>query len=598
MKLKILFPIGGKNESGQENKKLILEILFEIFIELYIEFEKISDVQKSQMFEAIINELFISRTSSIKNDGSGMTRTVSFSMSSNQEEVKKKVEPIFKVHTICYYIDEFSIKEKNNNLKDLKNYIITSYLKRSDPNENIFSVTILFLIKLTIYINKLEEIDKDSSLLYFLLQVSEFLCKDSKNLQQKYSSYNPLIAKNIYQTDLYEDFLNYILKDFIPTKTYNKDDLILKINKNSEIARIYNPIAFRREEKSREFKIQNQVKLVSSNRKKSMYTNAPNFDKTESFSSRCSEKEDCKSLNKFSPIQQIKKLTLNSTKALTIVDSVKSRINSLTSSNKKEMYKNVKYKIKPKFLKFFVRSYFSLYFLKLLNYDEDFINIRKIYNYIYHNEIIDLDDYNLNYPSKLKNRLGNNYTKHFLKKDFNFTSNDSFKYSHKCIQQRNFYPKTKNLFPDKKILEEYDYAHRDMILTKDDPNFNTRSCELITYQGTIFGYIYIFKNCIVFKSDLENDKRKTEETLDYACCSMEFDFLEEKKTKIIEFKEVKEVVSHKFIYSWISSEILMKNGKSYLFNFFTEDNNNYVLELFKNNNIFVVKKCERIFRQK
>ena len=595
MKLKILFPIGGKNDLGQENKKLILEILFEIFIELYIEFVKISDLQKSQMFEAIINELFISRSSSIKNETSGMTRTVSFSMNSNKEKVKKKKEPIFKVHTICYYIDEFSIKEKNDNLKNLKNYILTNYLKSNDPNENIFSVTILFLIKLTIYINKLEEFDKDSSLLYFLLQVSEFLCKDSKILQQKYSSYNPLISKNIYQTDLYEDFLNYILKDYISTKTYNKEELLLKINKNKGIAKIYNPIAFKKEGRAREFTIQNQVKLISFNRKKSMYTNSSNFDKTDSFSSKNSEKEDCISLNKLTPKPTTKKLTINSTKALTLLDSVKSRINSLTSSNKKEFYKNVKYKIKPKFMKFFLRSYFSLYFLKLLNYDEDFINIRKIYNYIYHNEIIDLDDYNLNYPSKLKNRLGNNYTKHFLKKDFNFTSDESFQYSHKCIHERNFFPKTKNLFPNKKILEEYDYAHRDIILTKDDPNFLTKSCELITYQGTVFGYIYIFQNCVIFKSDLENDKRKTEETLEYACCSMEFDFLEEKKIKIIEFKEVKEVVCHKFIYSWISSEILMKNGKSYFFNFFTEENNNYVLDLFKNNNIFVIKNVKEYF---
>jgi hypothetical protein len=377
-------------------------------------------------------------------------------------------------------------------------------------------VTILFLIKLTIYIKKLEEIDKDSNLLYFLLQVSEFLCKDSKILQQKYSSYNPLISKNIYQTDLYEDFLNYILKDYISSKIYNKEELLLKINKNKGITKIYNPIAFKKGARSREFTIQNQVKLFSSNRKKSMYTNSPGFDKTESFSSKNSEKEDCISLNKLTPKQKTKKLTINSSKAFSLLDSVKSRINSLTSSNKKELYKNVKYKIKPKFLKFFVRSYFSLYFLKLLNYDEDFINIRKIYNYIYHNEIIDIDDYNLNYPSKLKNRLGNNYTKHFLKKDFNFTSNESFKYSHQCIHKRNFFPKTKNLFPDKKILEEYDYAHKNIVLTKDDTNFSTKSCELITYQGTVFGYIYIFKNCIIFKCELENDKRKTEETLDYA----------------------------------------------------------------------------------
>ena len=51
---------------------------------------------------------------------------------------------------------------------------------------------------------------------------------------------------------------------------------------------------------------------------------------------------------------------------------------------------------------------------------------------------------------------------------------------------------------------------------------------------------------------------------------MEFDFLNKKKTRIIELTEIKEVINRKFIYAWISLEIFMKNGYSYLFNFFNE----------------------------
>ena len=221
-----------------------------------------------------------------------------------------------------------------------------------------------------------------------------------------------------------------------------------------------------------------------------------------------------------------------------------------------------------------------------------------MYNDFYQNEIKKINGYILDYPTKLKTRLGNNYVKHFLKKDFYFLSSNFFQYTHKCIYKMNFIPKIKNLFPSKQILEEYDYAHKDIIFNKEDKKFKTKSCELITIQGAVFGDIYIFKNCIIFKSDLENDKRKIKDSLDCACCCMEFDFLEEKKTKIIVFQEIKEVISRKFVYSWISLEIFVKNGKSYLFNFFNEDANTYILDLLKCNNVSIIKNVEEYFDKK
>ena len=602
--LKILFPIDDDKAEQKKscNKKLILEILFEIFIELYMEFKKKSDQQKSQMFEALINGLLISNTSVIQNNKGNLTRTSSDSSDSYEEDMKKRKEPIYKEHTICFLIDEFSIKPIDAKLNNFKNNILTKYLKNSDPNENVFSVTILFLIKLTIYINKLEEIDKDSNLLDFLIRVSEILCKDAKKLQQKYPTFNPLISRNTNYSDLYEDFLNFILKDYILNKTYNKEDLLLKVNKNNKLGQNFTCVEYNREGKARLFSIKSHLHLISPERKKSHFTSSSYIGDTGSFSGKGSEKEDCYSVHKTEAFRgNLKKYSMNSnsTKDLgSSFDNDKFRKSAGNFSKKSEKNKGINYKILPKFLNYFVRNHFSLYFLKLLTYDEDFINIKKIYNYIYQKEIYDIDDYNLNYPSKLKNRLGYNYAKHFLKKDFNFTSSEYFKYSHKCIKDKNFVPKTKILFPPKIILEEYDYVHKDIIIKKEDKKFLTRSCELITYEGAVFGYIYIFQNCILFKSDLDDDKREKTDTIDYACCSMEFDFLKEKKTKIIEFTEIREVFPRKFLYAWMSFEVFMKSGKSYLFNFFNEDTNNYVLDLLKNNNVYVIKNAKEYFDKK
>ena len=213
----------------------------------------------------------------------------------------------------------------------------------------------------------------------------------------------------------------------------------------------------------------------------------------------------------------------------------KNRLSIGLFSSKKEKNKNIKYEIIPQFLKNFLRTKFSIYFIKLLTYDEDFIKIRKIYNYLYHKEIDDINKYTLDYPTKLKNRLGNVYVKHFLKKDFNFTSSPYFQYSHKCIFNSGFEAKTKVLFPSKSILEKYDFAHKEIkkiIKNKENKKILQKNCELITYEGSVFGSIYIFENCILFQSDIKNDKR-TLKDLDYACFCMEFDFLEKEKTKII-----------------------------------------------------------------
>ena len=435
-----------------------------------------------------------------------------------------------------------------------------------------------------------------------MLKTSEILCKDAQKLQQTFTNKNPLGSKSESQTKIYEDFKNYIINEYNLNNKYNKDELMLKIKDSKEILR-YNWVEYSSGD-GRLPKGKSHMNIAMSNKRNVFYKAQSNssLGDTSSFS-RASLREERDEYSSTS-FDQPKAFRINSKSSLSIseLSSFNNnenfnffRVSSAFFLKKKEKIKFFDYKIVPKFSKYFVRNHFSLYFLKLLAYDEDFINLKKIYYYRYNKEIADINKYNLNYPSKLKNRLANNYTKHFLKKDINFFSSQYFKYSHKCIYEKNFFPKSKILFPPKAILERYDFAHKDLIINKDEKSILSKNCELITYEGAIFGYIYLFQNCILFKSDIENDKRKVKNLLDCACCCMEFDFLEINKSKIIELTEIKEVICRKFLYSWMSLEIFMKNGYSHLFNFFSEETNFEVLDILKNYGIPVIKNIKEYF---
>ncbi len=53
--------------------------------------------------------------------------------------------------------------------------------------------------------------------------------------------------------------------------------------------------------------------------------------------------------------------------------------------------------------------------------------------------------------------------------------------------------------------------------------------------------IFLLEDCILFISDIKNDKRKIKDSFHFACCSMEFDFLEKDTIKVIEYTKIKKV---------------------------------------------------------
>ena len=572
--LKIFFPIEEKDDSNNNmnntnKRKLIIEMLFEILVSLYQSYKENNNLEYT-MFESMINELFQGG----RDDSLTKSR-------------KKNIGKIAK--TICYEIDEYNLTKKYNDFT--KNFF--TYLKDLDPKEQGISVTILFLIKLTIYIKMLEDFEKKSGLIDYFIETSELLCKNAKTLQQNYTSYKPLLCSSSNSNLIYEGFKNFILNEYTIKEVYNKDEIMSKINFNAKFYKQYKNVDYNSDGKARLISISSNINLLSSDKKKNFYNN---FDEN---SLGKSNKDDLSDNNRTNKLKYTKN-NYNSTTDLKSSDKDINRMSIIKFNFKKEKKKVINYKIIPQFLKSFLRTNFSFYFIKMLTYDEDFIKVRKIYNYLYHNEISDINTFYLNYPSKQKNRLGNIYVKHFLKKDFNFNSNKYFPYSHKCIYDRNFVPSNKVLFPSKKILEKYDFAHKEIneILKKKEEKIKCRNCELITYDGAIFGNIFLLEDCALFISDIKNDKRKIKDSLDCACCSMEFDFLEKDTIKVIEYTKIKKVFSRKFIYSWMSLEIFMKYGKSYLFNFFNDNTNEFILDSLKSKNVKVIKNVKDYFDKK
>ena len=628
--LKIIFPIEDSSDLKNANKKLILEMILEIYFKLYIEYKKLAEEEDDEekkkekenqclIFEDQIKQLLLIKSTSKTNiDSNIFSLFESFADLEEDGESKKKKKKKNWEYSICYMIDKLSIMESKyqdtettiindskliktfKNLHLLKDYALQKYIKEYKQDENVFSVTILFLIKITLFIKKLEKIEKNTDLLNFFIKISELLCEDAQKLQQKYITYNPLASKSESQTETYDFFKNYIINEYKLNKKYNKEELILKIDKD-KLAKKYGYAKYDKFGKVRLF----TGKDYTANARSSFYKiNSYSYGEDSNFSRNSIRDERDERHSSGSIVTESVKSFGKSSNNKTLLSETPQpksenfdffRVSSAFFLKKRENRKLLEYKIVPKFSKNYVRNYFSLYFLKLLCYDEDFINVKKIYYYLYNKDINDINKYNIDYPSKLKNRLGNNYAKHFLKKDFNFFSNECFKYSHKNIFDKNFTPKTKNLFPIKEILEKFDYAHKDILVNKVDKSVIMKNCELITYEGSIFGHIYLFQNCILFKSDLENDKRKNEDSLEFVCCSLEFDFLLKNKTKIIELREIKEVICKKFLYLWISLEIFMKNGQSHLFNFFSEEVNNEVLDLLKYRGIPVIKNVKEYF---
>ena len=228
-------------------------MLFEICLNLYQSYKEINNPQFS-IFETLINELLEGGIYSMKK-----------SKKKNEGKMAK---------TICYDIDEWNLRKKYNEFSK----IFFTYLKDIDPTEQSISVTILFLIEITIYISLFEKTEKKSNLTDFFVEMDELLCQNAKKLQQSYASYKPLLGSSVNSTPLYEEFTSFILNEYTITSAYDKNLLISKINLGSKAYKQYTNVDYTKEGKARLISISSNINLLGSDKKKNFYSNSPNFD--------------------------------------------------------------------------------------------------------------------------------------------------------------------------------------------------------------------------------------------------------------------------------------------------------------------------------
>ena len=655
---KILFPI------EESKSRLLMEILFEIIIEIHLEHLRNPKNKALENSTSLLKSLF--NEEQITTNLSGVIKHKK-SKNQNEDEVPEIYSPFYIMDKISYFKVSNNSSEKlkisdditiNKQFFELKDYILLyKYKDEYKDDKNLFSACILFCIKLILSIKELKEFYSNnkgnitSSIIshssnsetnsdsknkenentmnlkepnedIFIIELKKQFINLAKNvlkIHKDHISSNPFKSIGYYAKNIYEYFRSFIVDQlsFSEGDPFLKiDELIERTSQYKSDLKIFGKVIYTKDGRTKLYteKMYIQImKTVKSEMEKDNESSESLNDKKSHISNEGSNSIKFGSLKGSFGTNSEKCFALSSNfNHITKTTSydLKSQNNQGNNLNKSinQNYQKYIYVKTIKFTKDLVRTYFSCFFKKLLTYDEDFINIKNLYILTYNKEIKDIDNYGIDYPTKLKNYITNNYSKIFLERDFNFFTDGYFQYSHQYLYNKKYKYKyviqNKLLFPDKKLTEENDSAHKDISTFIKD--LVIYECEMITIKGSIFGNILVFDNCLVFISELNNDKRKrnnkskdNEDTsyMDYACCSIDYDHLKKYKRIIIEYKEIKEVINRTFFYTWISLEIFLKDGKSYFFNFFNEDTNKDVFEFLKLKKVHYIQKNNEHFKK-
>ena len=589
--LKILFPIGDNQSSF--NKKLIIEIIYEILLEFCIEY--IEDPKKEYLkcFEDLLCDIL--NANNFSNKRLNINVYEIYEPEKSEKNEKKKISK--SNHSFFYIMDKISFKKEisfkiadkirinTEKIKKLGNEIFVEYKNDFNEKENTYSVCIIFMIKILLSIRYLNELTQKSKneeeithLKNLLSPTFNILCHDCYKLNKKFLNLNPLISEGKYNNKLYEFFKNFIILDYKNNKV-DINKYIVKLLDFANDTRYFSRVIYNY--------YGNIITYVYKNFT-IMSKNGPDPDnKTEpsDISTNASEEPKIQILKKSRTLS--KKTKINKLFNLTLI--------SKKNNNKKKKDNNLLYIEKYRLKSDIIRIYFSLYFHKILNFDKDFIFIKKVYKYLYGSEIEDIDAFRFfNCPLKIKNYISkDHYFKPFLKKDFNFYESGYLKYSHEFlfkylkIDINNLF--AKNIFPSKEIYIISDYPNNQMNF--EDVKFYYS--ELITNHGSIFGKFIIFENGVLFISDYEKDKRNDSNYLDYVLSTTKYDFLKKPKKIFLDYNKINEIINRTFCFHWNSQEFFMKNGKSYFFNFFKVKYNEEIFDIYKSK----LKKLKNIIIQ-
>ena len=219
----------------------------------------------------------------------------------------------------------------------------------------------------------------------------------------------------------------------------------------------------------------------------------------------------------------------------------------------------------------YIWKVFTYSFRDIIFNNKNFIKLSKSFEAFSKDCILEMSSeeekkYHLNYPTKVKNFICNDYYRPFLKPDMKFFNRKSLLLSHSYIRNEVI----------EKINSEDKFSQLKFVkfcpINESEKEIKRYYVENVSYKGSIFGKMFLTESFIVFVNKSFKDLKK-KESLRFFLYSKE----DTKKYKninkviVLYYNEIKEIIARRFCLKYIGYEIFLKDGRSYLFNFFLSD---------------------------
>jgi len=531
----------------------------------------------------------------------------------NDDDIKNIIINKKNLFSIFYNNDVENLK--NNNKKNSPNEQNQFQYFLKEINNFLFSLyyLIVFFNKLSLCKNKIKEKSLISCILELLFNDITIICYNNKkifsNLKKitnyggNFELYNQILSTcNKYYKEGKLN-LNFLLDKYneikIPEKNINFNDAInnqyIIIEGRESFNKIKNKINVNNEKKIIRSKSFN--KLISTSFKEKLFENI--FYQTKFISNSKIEdniinqtmifnenKKNKNYLKEDNTNSNIYEINAEDEKYL---KNELSRLNNLNIFNEKiindsGLYKDMKMLFNPK--EYFLWHKYTIIFKDLIYNNKKFKKLSKVFD-IYSRNIKVIysskrdKELFLNYPTKIKNYIIDDYYRPFLKPCLNF-------FTQKYIESSHSYMK-KNILINPQFKEDNFYLIKferifPNLINKDKEKII--KCERIQNKGNIFGYIIFKKYFMIFVNspdDKELNSNDLNMALKYVFSSIEDSTIDKNKYNIIFYNDIKEVIKRRYMLTYIGCEIFTKDNHSYLFNFFDKK---YVNSFFEE-----IKKC-------
>ena len=550
-------------------KKCYIELLFDICLNLIIK-------SQNKKYNLIMNKIFIEST----------------------EKIKKKIKGS---KTIIFYIDKNTIKD------DKKNPCLKFYNK--NKIENCLCINLLMKALRIWWICKNEKIELNSYLQNIIISLFE----DSKLIYKENKIFQKRDKKNVWYTFLVdniheivnnkrniqiEDIQNKIEKTEFDTNKKGEKNTKKNFINSSETSNF-----------SLSLRTNSEIDFTQGNN--SLSDNEDNENINEAPRTSINKiKEEKKISNPKTDTQKYNNNNINNNIILTATDEfmkIRQKIyenkNQFTIIKDNKGYNKYKYidenldieniQFASKVILFpknsFLEQRFAIFFTDILFYNKLFILMKKYYKYYIKkvaNKYVDIDNF-FNYPTIIRNFTPQNiyYSEFFLKNNLYFFDNKLTKISHSYFKEKleNYKINNITIFPRKTEQDDI----KNLLLEKEINDSIIFYVDLITNRDAIFGQLIVSKNIIYFEN-LNKEaflKNKTDSAKEkWLLCSMDCDYSKRAKKIYIFKSEIREIINRRFLYLFQACELFLKNGKSYYFNFYSEEKKIQFFSLFNNEN--------------